>query len=162
MRDDHHTAPEGEGFDVEIGYRPILKFIVGLFALTAVVLVLMSMLVAAFTDDVVELDPPPSPIEEARGQIEAPGPELQVFPPVADIEALYEWEEHQLGTYGWVDEQAGVARIPIERAIEIMAERGLPIAGAEEAVSAELFGEAPADAAGGESDLAAASEGGAE
>ena len=31
-----------------------------------------------------------------------------------------------LESYGWVDQQAGAVRIPIERAIDIVAERGLP------------------------------------
>lgn len=31
-----------------------------------------------------------------------------------------------LSTYGWVDEQAGVVRVPIERAIELTLQRGLP------------------------------------
>jgi hypothetical protein len=35
-------------------------------------------------------------------------------------------EEQQLNSYGWVDEKAGVVRIPIERAMEITAQRGLP------------------------------------
>jgi hypothetical protein len=35
-------------------------------------------------------------------------------------------EEQQLNSYGWVDEKSGVVRIPIERAMELMAQRGLP------------------------------------
>ena len=30
--------------------------------------------------------------------------------------------------YGWVDRKAGIARIPIEHAIELLAARGLPAA----------------------------------
>jgi len=36
-------------------------------------------------------------------------------------------QEGQLNSYGWVDEKAGVARIPIERAMELTVERGLPV-----------------------------------
>jgi hypothetical protein len=36
-------------------------------------------------------------------------------------------QEEQLNSYGWVDEKAGVAHIPIERAMELMAQRGLPV-----------------------------------
>jgi hypothetical protein len=32
-----------------------------------------------------------------------------------------------LSTYGWVDRQNGTARIPIERAMDIIAEQGLPV-----------------------------------
>lgn len=36
-------------------------------------------------------------------------------------------EEETLGSYGWVDEKAGTVRIPIERAMELVAQRGLPV-----------------------------------
>jgi hypothetical protein len=36
-------------------------------------------------------------------------------------------QENQLNSYGWVDEEAGVAHIPIERAMELMVQRGLPV-----------------------------------
>src|SRR5271165_777089 len=36
-------------------------------------------------------------------------------------------QEKQLNSYGWVDEKAGVAHIPIERAMELIVERGLPV-----------------------------------
>ena len=35
-------------------------------------------------------------------------------------------ENAALTTYGWVDRDAGIVRIPIERAMELLAERGLP------------------------------------
>ncbi len=48
-------------------------------------------------------------------------------------------QEDQLNSYGWVDQQAGVAHIPIERAMDLVAERGLPVrpsGGAETNVAA--------------------------
>jgi hypothetical protein len=36
-------------------------------------------------------------------------------------------QEKQLNSYGWVDEKAGVAHIPIERAMELTVQRGLPV-----------------------------------
>lgn len=35
-------------------------------------------------------------------------------------------EENTLDTYGWVDQKSGVAHIPIERAMDLLAQRGLP------------------------------------
>ena len=35
-------------------------------------------------------------------------------------------EEQRLASYAWVDQKAGVVRIPIERAMQLIAERGLP------------------------------------
>jgi hypothetical protein len=36
-------------------------------------------------------------------------------------------QENQLNSYGWVDEKGGVAHIPIERAMELIVQRGLPV-----------------------------------
>jgi len=36
-------------------------------------------------------------------------------------------EEKALYTYGWVDEKAGTVHIPIERAMDLLVQRGLPV-----------------------------------
>ena len=36
-------------------------------------------------------------------------------------------EEKTLYSYGWVDEKAGIVRIPIERAMDLLVQRGLPV-----------------------------------
>ena len=36
-------------------------------------------------------------------------------------------QENRLNSYGWVDEKTGVAHIPIERAMELTVQRGLPV-----------------------------------
>ena len=36
-------------------------------------------------------------------------------------------EEKTLNSYGWIDQKAGIARIPIDRAMQLLAQRGLPI-----------------------------------
>jgi hypothetical protein len=36
-------------------------------------------------------------------------------------------EEQTLSSYDWVDEKAGTVRIPIERAMDLIAQRGLPV-----------------------------------
>lgn len=35
-------------------------------------------------------------------------------------------EEDTLDSYGWVDQKAGVVRIPVERAMQLIAQQGLP------------------------------------
>jgi hypothetical protein len=35
-------------------------------------------------------------------------------------------EEQKLNSYGWVDQKAGTVRIPIERAMDLLVQRGLP------------------------------------
>jgi hypothetical protein len=36
-------------------------------------------------------------------------------------------EENTLSTYDWVDQKAGTVRIPIDRAMELLAQRGMPV-----------------------------------
>ena len=36
-------------------------------------------------------------------------------------------EEQTLNTYDWVDQKAGTVRIPIDRAMDLLAQRGLPV-----------------------------------
>jgi hypothetical protein len=38
-------------------------------------------------------------------------------------------QEDQLNSYGWVDEKAGLAHIPIERAMDLIVQQGLPVYG---------------------------------
>lgn len=54
---------------------------------------------------------------------EPPGPRLQTQP-FKDIYTLRESEREKLTTYGWVDQSAGVVRIPIDDALRLLSERG--------------------------------------
>ncbi len=54
-----------------------------------------------------------------------PPPRLQNYP-FQDIKDLRQEERRLLETYEWVDKNKGVVRIPIDRAIEVLAEKGLP------------------------------------
>ena len=64
----------------------------------------------------------PNPLAASVPQ-EPPAPRLQTDPR-RDLEKLRAAEEAQLDGYAWVDRAAGRVRIPIERAIELLAERG--------------------------------------
>ena len=59
-----------------------------------------------------------------------PPPRLQTYPSY-DIKALRADEARVLERYGWVDKNAGIVRIPVERAIDVLAEKGLPYRAAE-------------------------------
>ncbi len=54
-----------------------------------------------------------------------PAPILQIDP-AADLRAFAHAEQERLTSYGWVDRQRKTVRIPIERAMELTAQRGLP------------------------------------
>jgi len=61
-----------------------------------------------------------------------PPPRLQTYP-FDDIKQLRKAENKVLDHYAWVDRNAGVVQIPIERAIDVLAEKGLPYRQAEPA-----------------------------
>jgi hypothetical protein len=54
-----------------------------------------------------------------------PMPRLQSAP-ITDLSDMHAAEDEILKGYGWVDQAHGVVRIPIDRAIELLAQRGLP------------------------------------
>lgn len=43
------------------------------------------------------------------------------------LNSILQKEDDTLYSYGWVDEKAGTVRIPIERAMDLIAQRGLPV-----------------------------------
>lgn len=54
-----------------------------------------------------------------------PQPRLQVDPR-SELERAQARDRELFNSYGWTDRNAGAVRIPIERAMDIVAERGLP------------------------------------
>jgi hypothetical protein len=57
-----------------------------------------------------------------------PAPRLQTSL-TSDLQQLLEAENAKLNSYGWIDKRAGVVRIPINRAMDLLAQRGLPARG---------------------------------
>ena len=54
-----------------------------------------------------------------------PEPRLQVDD-VHDMNVLRQSNDKQLSEYQWIDQKAGKVRIPVERAMDIIVQRGLP------------------------------------
>ncbi len=57
-----------------------------------------------------------------------PTPRLQTDDGNQDLADLHQREDLLLDHYSWVNQQQGKVRIPIERAMELIAQRGLPVA----------------------------------
>ena len=57
-----------------------------------------------------------------------PGPRVQEHP-WEEYKALHADETRVLNSYGWTDQKTETVRIPIDRAIALVAERGLPLVG---------------------------------
>jgi hypothetical protein len=90
-------------------------------------------------------DPPPPPMGlRAPGQL-PPEPRLQPLgegapgaSPSEDLRRLLAEERRRLTTYGWVDPGSGIARIPIEDAMEVLVRRGLTSAAPSPAAPAAV------------------------
>ncbi|HEX4263373.1 MAG TPA: hypothetical protein VH597_03455 [Verrucomicrobiae bacterium] len=52
-------------------------------------------------------------------------PHLQITP-AEDLKQFRMHKEAELNSYGWIDRTAGVVRIPVARAMDLLLERGLP------------------------------------
>ena len=104
---------------------PVLGFGAGLIVTAALVHFLVWLLFMYFSSREAQRIEPAYPL--ATGQIERlpPEPRLQTNPreELRDLRAL---EDAVLGSYGLVDKNAGVVRIPIEQAMKVTLERGLP------------------------------------
>lgn len=100
----------------------LLKYGLGLVIVLIVVLFSMKGMFSYFAKSQ-PLGPPASPFENVR--VLPPQPRLQVKPG-ADLRSYCSDQMRKLGTYGWVDQEKGVVRIPIDRAIDATIERGLP------------------------------------
>jgi hypothetical protein len=121
--DDHHTnhpKPHGVGHettDVNIG--AVGKFGAGLVIVTVLSIVLLLGVFKFFNtrDDrqAQEFDPVKV----------FPSPQLLPDEPktLAEIRAA---EAKLLSGYGWVDQQKGVVRIPVEQAMDLLVKRGVP------------------------------------
>jgi hypothetical protein len=112
-------------FEVEdIRATPVLKFLVGL-ALTCVVVAFLLVAFYRAMRSYVAAQQPPPPHMAFEADRKATGPALQESP-APDLAVYQAGEEKALTTYGWVDRARGVARIPVEEAMRLTAERGLP------------------------------------
>ncbi len=104
------------------------KYFVWMGVLLAVLLVLghvvAGVIFFAKTGQAKKADRPAPSLADAV-QI-APGPLLQVVP-AQDLAEMQHAEQQKLSTYDWEDRAKGTIRIPIDRAMDLLVERGLPV-----------------------------------
>ena len=55
-----------------------------------------------------------------------PSPQLEIDER-SQLDKIRNGEAETLSTYDWVDQKAGTVRIPIDRAMDLIAQRGLPV-----------------------------------
>ncbi|HEY5573714.1 MAG TPA: cytochrome c, partial [Anaerolineales bacterium] len=104
--------------DESIYFSPL---ILGLVALSLLVMMGLAMGHAAL----VALISPPARSPRPTA-ILPPEPRLQAAPRI-EFQEMKATQMARLNNYSWIDEEAGIVRIPIERAMQLVAERGFMI-----------------------------------
>jgi hypothetical protein len=134
-RDPHQKSSGMLGFEREdMNPRVVVAFLLGL-ALVGVLIHFSLHALMGYIDSYVRTHQP------AKSPMVAKIPDTRVITP-SDINKFPEprletdeaneifpfraKEEQELNSYGWVDQQAGIVHIPIERAMDLIAQRGLP------------------------------------
>ena len=139
---DHQPHGGNGGFEREdLGARTIFGFLIGLAVLGILVYFAANGIYRVLNNQYAAHQGPTSPLKETahgdrrdlqtskvRERIENNFPQpLLENDERNELTEFRRQEEKQLNSYGWVDQKAGVVRVPIERAMQLMAERGLPV-----------------------------------
>ena len=119
----HEPHEPGAPFDHEIDVRAIAKSAMWLAIITVASFFVAWFLYKALVRSEEQLDPRVPVLEAARKPVVPPGPRLQKSPE-ADLAELRAAEHGELEAWAWVDRGRGVARVPVERAIDAVAASG--------------------------------------
>ena len=109
----------------DVNVRAILTVGAGLAAGTIAVSALVWLVVVFLSSREAQPGPREFPLAVTHEQRLPPEPRLQTNPR-EDLADLRRAEDQVLDSYGWVDKDAGVVRIPIDDAMRLTIERGLP------------------------------------
>lgn len=110
--------PSYEKGDVQ--FRGVLIFAVALAVGVVLTLVLVGGMIAILAQQ------SPSPMRASRTGTPGvvPPPPLLQAQPWEDLRRYREEQSRVLSNYAWIDRKAGVVQIPIERAMDLVVERG--------------------------------------
>ena len=142
----HVKHPDAAYDHSDLGASGIVSFLIGL----AITIVFIHFIVWGFiktythfetktmarTSAIIEPQPPPP---QGDPVARFPAPQLQPDP-TADLNKYREAVEQQLNSSGWIDQNAGVAHIPVEHAIDLVSQRGLPVRSQPPPAQAATFG----------------------
>ena len=118
-----NPAVQHEGSDVNV--RAILGFGAGLIVTAVLIHFIVWLLFLYLSGAETTRDTVDFPLAAGQATRVPPEPRLQTSPR-EDLRALKAREEAILSSYGWVDRPTGVVRIPIDEAMKLTLQRGLP------------------------------------
>jgi hypothetical protein len=114
-------ASHYERDDVDV--RAILWFAGGLLVALIIVQVVLFWMVRSWSGRPLSIQPQLAPSNATPVPVQGPGLDAN---PEAELDTLLGGEAERLSGYGWIDREGGVVRIPIERAMSLLVEEGLP------------------------------------
>jgi hypothetical protein len=136
-----------ERSDARVGW--IIASGLALLAVLGIVLTVATTFVATVTGIPLTITRPPDLADRLQPAPTPPPPRLETAEG-SDYAAYQAAEQQRLNGYGWVDRQSGRVRIPVARATDLLAQRGLPSRPAAGARDSALM--APSSASAGRVD----------
>lgn len=121
----------------DLGPKSIVYFLLALLAITALCMVGLKGVYAFLEYRVRESQPAVNPLVTSvpKDTLHIPAGYPQTAFPSPRLEedergqliSIRQEQDDTLYSYGWVDEKAGTVRIPIDRAMDLLVQRGLPV-----------------------------------
>jgi hypothetical protein len=143
MHNTAHGAPgaEAEPRNADVSFEKAdvqvttIYWYLGALAIAVILSYVVCVFVLRLTTKIaVEFDTPPPTIRQEMGsayQALPPEPRLQGVPghgtdPQTDLRQKLQADTAANEKYGWIDQSSGIAQIPVQDAMKIIAEKGLP------------------------------------
>jgi len=122
---DEKRRSEAAGHELrDVSFRPVMIAAAGLSFVLILVLIGTWALFTTLAAREARESSPASPLAAESARELPPRPRLQAAP-IDDLRQLREAEEKVLTTYAWSNAKQGLVRIPIERAMDLLAARGI-------------------------------------
>ena len=145
----HIENPEVKHEESDVSGTALMKFIGILLVSIIVILFLMKLMTNYFEarEQALEL-PPASRVNPPGTQRLPPLPRLQGAPgsqelPLDESKTYRAEQSAKVASYGWVNKEAGVVRIPVNEAMKLILERGMPLVSGTPPAASPAGGVAP-------------------
>ncbi len=119
----YRDNPEVSHETADVNVRGIVRFGIGLLLVAVVIHLALYWLIIYYNQREARRW---APFALERKDEPPPEPRLRVAPR-ADLAGMRSAEEQVLHSYGWIDREKNIVRIPIEQGMEIIAKKGLPV-----------------------------------
>jgi len=131
----HDAGAHGSFERQDLSPKGILHFLIGLSILIVAIYFIVYGIYGFLDKLNKENQATMSPMVAPQADTRAVGPSnINAFPEPrleeserTELRSFIEDEDRKLATYNWVDKDKGIVQIPIERAMDLVVQRGLPV-----------------------------------